>query len=76
MPDFLLPVNKTVEKEFWTSNVDIETHTKEIVCTGGDKGDGFIESYPQKIEFTDFPIKQIKFYVIEGGENKILMVPY
>jgi hypothetical protein len=75
MPDFLFPVNKTVEKEFWTSNVDLETHTKEIVCTDGDKGDGLIEPYPQKIEFTDFPIKQIKLYVIEGGENKIFMVP-
>ena len=70
-----LPSIKAEEKEFWTLNVDLEAHTAEVICTDGDKGDGPIELYRQKIDFTDFPMKQIKLYVIQDGNKKVCMVP-
>lgn len=70
-----IPKVQAEEKEFWTLTVDLEAHTAEIVCTDGDKGDGPIELYRQKIPYTDFPLKEVKLYVIEDGNKKVCMVP-
>lgn len=70
-----LPSIKAEEKEFWTLTVDLDSHTAVITATDGDKGDGPIQLYRQVIEYTDFPLKELKLYVIEDGPYKVVMLP-
>ncbi len=70
-----LPSIKTEEKEFWTLKVDLDAHTAVITATDGDKGDGPIQLYRQVINYTDFPLKELKLYVIEEGAYKVVMLP-
>ncbi|MCP1240897.1 hypothetical protein NKW44_14640 [Acetobacter lovaniensis] len=66
---------KAEEKEFWTLKVDLDSHTAVITATDGDKGDGPIQLYHQVIDYTDFPLKELKLYVIEEGPYKVVMLP-
>lgn len=70
-----LPKIRNEEKEFWTLKVDLEQHSAVITATDGDKGDGPIQLYRQVIEYTDFPLKELKLYVIEDGPYKVVMLP-
>lgn len=70
-----LPSIKAEEKEFWTLKVDLDAHTAVITATDGDKGDGPIQLYRQVIDYTDFPLKELKLYVIEEGPYKVVMLP-
>lgn len=70
-----LPSIKVEEKEFWTLKVDLEQHSAVITATDGDKGDGPIQLYRQVINYTDFPLKELKLYVIEDGPYKVVMLP-
>lgn len=70
-----LPKIRNEEKEFWTLKVDLEQHSAVITATDGDKGDGPIQLYHQVIEYTDFPLQELKLYVIEDGPYKVVMLP-
>lgn len=64
-----LHVKPVIEEEFqvWRLQVDLETKEAKMICDDGN--DNIIIT--QRIPFTDFPLKEIKFYY----ENGILMLP-
>lgn len=55
------------EFQVWKLDNDIENHRATLTC---DDGDGNVV-YREMIEFTDFPLNEIKFYF----ENGVLHLP-
>jgi Family of unknown function (DUF6876) len=54
--------------QVWQLAVDLDAHSAVLTCV---KDTGYEPSIRQAIEFTVFPIKEIKFYVSNG----VLMLP-
>ena len=55
------------DMQFWTLKVNLKKQSAVLICER-DKGD---VAFRQKIEYTDFPLSEIKFYV----QNKVVMLP-
>jgi len=56
----------------WTLKVDLKTQKAVVAC---DNGNGKILA-EQKIEYTDFPLEEIKLYMIDdGGQYAVILLP-
>lgn len=59
--------------QFWTLTVDLQKKTAVIVCTDGNDGPPAIK---QEIEYTDFPLEEMKLYVCDNGDGtRTVMLP-
>jgi len=64
---------KLLAMQFWTLEVDLAHHTAVLFLTDGDSDDRIIE---QMIEYTDFDLSTIQFYICDNGDGtKTLMLP-
>lgn len=72
-----LPSMRAEERQFWTLSVDLEQHRGVIVCTDGGKGlQREQEIYRQDIEYTDFPLTEIKLFAFrEAGVGRVVLLP-
>ncbi|MFT8718489.1 DUF6876 family protein [Acetobacter sp.] len=72
-----LPSMRAEERQFWTLSVDLEQHRGVIVCTDGGKGlQREQEIYRQDIEYTDFPLTEIKLFAFrEAGLGRVVLLP-
>ena len=62
--------------QFWTLTTDVEKHTAIAVCTDGGQEDNHAMSLArQRIDYTDCPLKTVKLYVCQEGDNKIILLP-
>ena len=50
------------EFQFWTLSVDLEKHKAVLTC---DDGNGNVV-FTKRIEYTDFPLPEIKLYCTDG----------
>jgi hypothetical protein len=56
----------------WVLKVDLKTQKAVVTC---DNGNGKILA-EQKIEYTDFPLEEIKLYMIDdGGQYAVILLP-
>lgn len=60
----LVPEVRRVPYEFWTLRVDKDTHKATVTCTDGGEGHDERVLYRQDIDWTDFPLPEIKLYVV------------
>ncbi|GBQ27231.1 hypothetical protein AA0472_2359 [Acetobacter estunensis NRIC 0472] len=72
-----LPAVRAEERQFWTLSVDLEQHSGVVVCTdGGKSGQPERELYRQEIEYTDFPLTEIKLFAFsEAGLGRVVLLP-
>lgn len=65
------------ERQFWTLSVDLEKQTGVVVCTDGGKGfQPERELYRQDIEYTDFPLTEIKLFAFrDAGLGRVVLLP-
>ena len=56
------PKVRAEEFQVWTLKVDLEKHKAALTC---DDGNGNVV-FTKKIEFTDFPLREVKFYCTDG----------
>ncbi len=72
-----LPAMRAEERQFWTLSVDLEQHNGVVVCTdGGRSGQPERELYRQDIEYTDFPLTEIKLFAFsDTGLGRAVLLP-
>lgn len=58
------PKVRAEEFQVWTLKVDLEKRKAELTCDDGN-GNGNVV-FSKRIEYTDFPLAEIKFYCADG----------
>ncbi len=58
--------------QFWTLTVDLEKKSAVAICEA-DSGEQ--PAVRQEIPFTDFPLAEIKVWVIQQGEDQVILLP-
>ncbi|MFT9159469.1 MAG: DUF6876 family protein [Acetobacter sp.] len=63
----LVPDVRRVPFEFWTLRVDKDTHRAPVTCTDGGEGSEERVLYSQDIDWTNFPLSELKLYVVDDA---------
>lgn len=58
------------DMQFWTLKVNLSTHTAVAIC---ERDTGNI-AFQQTIEYTDFPLEEVKIWVAPAGEGKWVLM--
>ncbi|NHN82677.1 hypothetical protein GOB80_12175 [Acetobacter ghanensis] len=71
----LVPAVRRAEFECWTLRVDLTKQCAEVVCTDGNGEREANILYRQHLDYTDFPLAELKLYVVADSDlGKVVML--
>lgn len=71
----LVPAVRGAEFECWTLRVDLTKQCAEAVCTDGHGERDANILYRQRLNYTDFPLAELKLYVVADSDlGKVVML--
>jgi hypothetical protein len=71
----LVPAVRRAEFECWTLRVDLTKQCAEVVCTDGNGEREANILYRQRLDYTDFPLAELKLYVVADSDlGKVVML--
>ncbi|NHO57761.1 hypothetical protein GOB86_11980 [Acetobacter lambici] len=71
----LVPAVRRAEFECWMLRVDLIKQCAEVVCTDGNGEREANILYRQRLEYTDFPLAELRLYVVADSDpGKVVML--